>query len=313
MYGDEWPLRVTGIASAAESEWRIGQQTPERTCEGWLLVYVKSGMVEELCDTHRVLLRAGQILFHQPAELFAMRAVGEVPPEVFRMEFTADGSAMDSFRSCHMRLGNAEKSCLRQLAETVREVFQPVQDACQMPARRAEIPFGGKELQTIYLAQLLYLLARRRQRTRKQSPRARAEQEQAALVESVRLYFAQNIEKPLALDQVCDANGCSRVALQQAFRARTRMGPMEYFSCMKAEQAALLLTQGYGPWRNGPYAGVWLPGVVQQAVPRPDRPNARRLPPRPAPAASVRTVKVTTKLHIKHGNIYFHIVIKTLE
>ena len=151
MYGDEWPLRVTGIASAAESEWRIGQQTPERTCEGWLLVYVKSGMVEELCDTHRVLLRAGQILFHQPAELFAMRAVGEVPPEVFRMEFTADGSAMDSFRSCHMRLGNAEKSCLRQLAETVREVFQPVQDACQMPARRAEIPFGGKELQTIYL------------------------------------------------------------------------------------------------------------------------------------------------------------------
>lgn len=222
MYGDEWPLRVTGIASAAESEWRIGQQTPERTCEGWLLVYVKSGMVEELCDTHRVLLRAGQILFHQPAELFAMRAVGEVPPEVFRVEFTADGSAMDSFRSCHMRLGNAEKSCLRQLAETVREVFQPVQDACQMPARR-------------------------RQRTRKQSPRARAEQEQAALVESVRLYFAQNIEKPLALDQVCDANGCSRVALQQAFRARTRMGPMEYFSCMKAEQAALLLNQGYGP------------------------------------------------------------------
>lgn len=136
MYGDEWPLRVTGIASAAESEWRIGQQTPERTCEGWLLVYVKSGMVEELCDTHRVLLRAGQILFHQPAELFAMRAVGEVPPEVFRVEFTADGSAMDSFRSCHMRLGNAEKSCLRQLAETVREVFQPVQDACQMPAAR---------------------------------------------------------------------------------------------------------------------------------------------------------------------------------
>lgn len=66
-------------------------------------------------------------------------------------------------------------------------------------------------------------------------------------MESVRLYFAQNIEKPLTLDQVCDANGCSRVALQQAFRARTHMGPMEYFSCMKAEQAALLLTQGYGP------------------------------------------------------------------
>lgn len=132
-------------------------------------------------------------------------------------------------------------------------------------------------------------------------------------MESVRLYFAQNIEKPLALDQVCDANGCSRVALQQAFRARTRMGPMEYFSCMKAEQAALLLTQGYGPGETARMLGYGSPSVVQQAVPRPDRPNARRLPPRPAPAASVRTVKATTKLHIKHGNIYFHIVIKTLE
>ena len=152
MYGDEWPLRVTGIASAAESEWRIGQQTPERTCEGWLLVYVKSGMVEELCDTHRVLLRAGQILFHQPAELFAMRAVGEVPPEVFRVEFTADGSAMDSFRSCHMRLGNAEKSCLRQLAETVREVFQPVrgnpvwrQRAANHLSGTAAVPVGSPQ------------------------------------------------------------------------------------------------------------------------------------------------------------------------
>lgn len=131
MYGDEWPLRVTGIASAAESEWRIGQQTPERTCEGWLLVYVKSGMVEELCDTHRVLLRAGQILFHQPAELFAMRAVGEVPPEVFRVEFTADGSAMDSFRSCHMRLGNAEKAvCASWQKRCAR-----CSSRCRMPAR----------------------------------------------------------------------------------------------------------------------------------------------------------------------------------
>lgn len=26
MYGDEWPLRVTGIASAAESEWRIASK-----------------------------------------------------------------------------------------------------------------------------------------------------------------------------------------------------------------------------------------------------------------------------------------------
>ena len=129
MYGDEWPLRVTGIASAAESEWRIGQQTPERTCEGWLLVYVKSGMVEELCDTHRVLLRAGQILFHQPAELFAMRAVGEVPPEVFRVEFTADGSAISAAAIC----GSATPK--KAVCASWQKRCARCSSRCRMPAR----------------------------------------------------------------------------------------------------------------------------------------------------------------------------------
>lgn len=244
---EEWPIRVTEVRSAAESEWRTGQQTPERVSEGWQLVYIKSGAVEELCDTRRVVVRAGQILFHQPEELFSMRAVGEVPPEILRAEFTAAGTGMDLFRSCRMRLNSAEKSCLRQFGDTAREVFAPAQTPCQMPAARPEAPFGARELQVLYLDQLLYLLARRMQRPRRLSPRARAEQEQTALVEAVRLYFAQNIEKPLDVDAVCAANGCSRLALQQAFRARAHMGAMEYFSRMKAEQAGALLAQGYGP------------------------------------------------------------------
>ena len=260
MYGDEWPLRVTGIASAAESEWRIGQQTPERTCEGWLLVYVKAVWWKSCAIPTGCCCVPGRFCSTSPQSCLpcAQWAKFRRRCSAWNLPRTAVRWILSAAAIC----GSATpKSCLRQLAEMVREVFQPVQDACQMPARRAEIPFGGKELQTIYLAQLLYLLARRRQRTRKQSPRARAEQEQAALVESVRLYFAQNIEKPLALDQVCDANGCSRVALQQAFRARTRMGPMEYFSCMKAEQAALLLTQGTAPakrpvcWGMAPWRG----------------------------------------------------------
>lgn len=247
MQGEEWPVRVTGVDSAAISEWRTGQQTPERTCSGWLLVYVKSGAVEELCDTRRAVLRAGQVLFHQPEELFSMRAVGEVPPEVLRIEFGAQGRAMDWFRGCCMRLNSTEKSCLRQFADTMREVFPPAQDPCQMPSPRAEQPFGARQLQTLYLTQLLYLLARRMQRSRRPTPRARAEQEQAALVEAVRLYFSENIDKSLELAEVCAANGCSRLALQQAFRTRTRMGPMEYFSRMKAERAGTLLARGYGP------------------------------------------------------------------
>ena len=69
-------------------------------------------------------------------------------------------------------------------------------------------------------------------------------------MESVRLYFAQNIEKPLALDQVCDANGCSRVALQQAFRGRMLgYGSLAWFS----RRFHALTGQTPGAYRRAPH------------------------------------------------------------
>ncbi|MEE0799645.1 MAG: AraC family transcriptional regulator [Gemmiger sp.] len=247
MNQTEWPVRVTGVQASAFTEWRSGQQSPERFCEAWQLVYVHSSVVEEISDGRRIPLRSGQLLFHQPDTTHSMRAAGEVPPEVLRIEFTCEGSAVDDLRELHLRANAAERNCLRLLIETGREVFAPVTEPWQMPAPRAEIPYAARELQELYLNQLLLLVLRRRRRTRRPGPRARAEQEQAALVEGVRLYFAQNIEKSLTLPEVCRANGCSRAALQQAFRARVHTGPMDYFARMKAEKAGALLASGYGP------------------------------------------------------------------
>ena len=80
MNSAEWPIRVESVTAAALTEWRTGDQLEPNRAGGWQLVYVRSGIVEEFCDDRRVPLRAGHILFHQPEETHAMRAVGEVPP-----------------------------------------------------------------------------------------------------------------------------------------------------------------------------------------------------------------------------------------
>ena len=95
---EDFPLRIEEVTAAWASERRpqdafAGVQSP-----GWQLVYVRSGSIEELCGTRRVLLRAGGILLHQPEETFGMQTVGEIPPEVLRVDFFCSGSAMDRFR-----------------------------------------------------------------------------------------------------------------------------------------------------------------------------------------------------------------------
>ena len=82
MPNEDFPLRVDGVTAGWAAERRPEDVIPAARTDAWQLVYVRSGTIEERCDDRRVLLRAGGLLFHQPAETFGMRPVGEVPPDV---------------------------------------------------------------------------------------------------------------------------------------------------------------------------------------------------------------------------------------
>lgn len=244
-----YPFPVEAIPNASLLEWRTGETLPPSQSERWQLVCVRDGIIEETCDDRVHLLRNGGILFHQPTERYAMRAIGELPPEVLRVEFDCSAPAMDLFRRRVLVANVAERSCLRSIFEAVQEVFADP-PAPDMPAPlRGDAPFGAQQLLQVQLERLLLMLARRLLRTRKPSARSRHEQNQMALVEAVRVYFAQNISRSLTLEEVCQANDCGRVQLQQAFKARLKQAPMEYFERLRMEQAAVFLAQGYAPGR----------------------------------------------------------------
>ena len=84
MNSAQWPFRVDCVTAASLTEWRIGDELEPRPAGDWQLVYLRSGIVEEFCDDRRVTLRPGQLLFHQPEEVHAMRAVGEALPSSLR-------------------------------------------------------------------------------------------------------------------------------------------------------------------------------------------------------------------------------------
>ena len=237
---EAFPLRVEELVRGAFAEWRTSDTLPETECEDWQLVYVKDGVIEERCDERRVVLRQGGVLLHQPAETAAMRVLGELPPEVLRLDFRCGGAAMDRFRDRVFHADPTEQVALRMLCHAVELTFQdglPRQDA----------PFGALQETVVYLEAALLLLGRRAGRARKPSARALRERRHTALVGQARLYFAQNLEREVALQEVCDACGCTRQQLQQAFRARTRHGPIEDFARMRLDYAAQLLGRGATP------------------------------------------------------------------
>ena len=114
--------------------------------------------------------------------------------------------------------------------------------------------------------------------------RVRRERRQNALVEDARAYFVENLERELKVDEVCEALGCTRPQLQQAFRARLRRTAMEEFSAMRIEYAAQLLARGHPRRGRGP-DGLLLGRVFQPKIPRSHRPHTVGLPAHPAGAA----------------------------
>lgn len=244
---EEFPLRIEAITAAWAAEYRAEEVLAATQSPGWQLVYVRSGAVEERCNEKRVLLRAGGILLHQPEEIFAMHSAGEIPPEVLRIDFFCSGAAMDRFRGAVFHAEPAEQHDLTWLMKAVGELYEPVANLGERPAARQDVAFGARQQLAIHLENLLILLARRCKRPRKPTLRVRRERRQTALVEAARAYFAQNLTHEVKIDEVCEAVGCTRTQLQQAFRARLRHTAMDEFSSMRLEYAAQLLARGATP------------------------------------------------------------------
>ena len=125
MPNEDFPLRVDGVTAGWAAERRPEDVIPAARTDAWLLVYVRSGTIEERCDDRRVLLRAGGLLFHQPAETFGMRPVGEVPPDVLRLDFLCTQAGMDRFRGAVFHAEPQEQHDLNWLMDAVTEYFEP--------------------------------------------------------------------------------------------------------------------------------------------------------------------------------------------
>ena len=237
-------LRVEQLIAASSAEYRADAELPAAPHAGWVLVYLHSGNIEERCDDRRILLHPGALLLHLPGEVSGMRTVGGVPPEVLRVEFVCTGEAAEHMHGFVTHAEPGEQRDVRYLMQRIPALF----DADDPTRLQQDLALGEVQQMVLRLEDLLILVARRGRQPRRQSAvRLQRERRQAALVEAARTYFAENLRSELHIGELCEALGCSRAQLQQAFRARTRSTAGAEFTAMRLDYAAQLLARGALP------------------------------------------------------------------
>lgn len=89
----------------------------------WEFICVDRGDVGIIADHTFMLLKKGDIVFHQPNEFHAVKATGVTAPNLVVISFECHDSAMDFFRKQVLKIDDLERSLLANIIAEARDCF----------------------------------------------------------------------------------------------------------------------------------------------------------------------------------------------
>lgn len=214
----------------------------------WEFVYVDKGSVEILTDKNKYILHQGDIIFYEPNEFHAGRALDNTSPNLIIISFECSAACMEFFQNKTFQLDKEEREILSKLVKEGREAFDPPIDSPRMifPRRRSDAQFGSEQMIKNHLEILLILMIRKGRTGREKAKLTTitAENRERALVEVIIEYMDKNISENIKLEKLCTEFAISRTQLITAFKAKTGMGVKEYFNRLKIDRAKQMIRSG---------------------------------------------------------------------
>ena len=208
----------------------------------WELLYVDKGALQVSAGERSVQLTQGQLIFHAPGEFHAFAAVG-APPDLVVAGFQCDSPEMEFFRGRTAFADAVERTLLARIITEASAAFSDPLDTpgVTLLRRAPNPPFGGEQLLTAALEELLIRLVRRNPEPELPPPRRKQGED---TFEQVAAYLEQRVDRPLTLEQVCQDNLVGRSQLQKLFHTHTGGGVMEYFGQLKIQAARRMIREG---------------------------------------------------------------------
>lgn len=217
----------------------------------WEFICVDKGEVEITAGDKKVLLKKGEIAFHEPNEFHSVQALGTNPPNLVVISFHSDSPAMDFFRKKILKVDEFERTLLANIIKETRTFFDCRLDDPYLVDITTKPPelLGAPQMVKLLLIHFLIHISRRYQSALSSS---KEKDEELSLTSSVSdqnkqvfdrvlLYMEEHIHTQLTIDMICKDNLISKTRLQDIFKKQTGLGIIDYFSKLKIETAKTLI------------------------------------------------------------------------
>lgn len=210
----------------------------------WEMLYVDKGELEVWGDDRHYRTGQGTVIFHKPNEFHKFDVRNNQAPNVIVLTFDCDSAAMKRFEHAIVRLHDEERNLLANLIKEAKAAFEfPFRYPL---VRRADAPLGAEQMVKLYLETLLVLLLRRgdwRGEPRSLTLPAK-EKEYDRLTNDIIGLLQESVDAHVTLEELSSALRVSKTVLKDVFKQNTGQTVIEYFTCIKIEEAKRLIREG---------------------------------------------------------------------
>lgn len=242
-------ISIKKIYSIHYFEYMSDFSFPGESHNFWEFVCVDRGEVGIIADRTGMLLKKGEIAFHQPNEFHTVKATGKTAPNLVVVSFECRNSAMDFFRGKILKVDDLERSLLANIIAEARDCFDCRLDDPYLQNMPLKTPsaFGAEQMILNHLEHFLIHIIRRYSdssplpHTPDLIAKSTGPKSSYDLFNLINDYLEHRLCEHVKIEQICHDNLIGRSKLQKVFKEHTGMGVIEYFAYMKINTAKELI------------------------------------------------------------------------
>ncbi len=219
----------------------------EEAHDFWEVVYVDFGAIVAVVNGVEQPLKQGQAIFHQPNEEHNILTCGEFA-SVIIFSFVCESPAMAFFNGKCLALNAKERDLMADIVREGQRVFEGPFDTLNKPrlTKAAHAPFGGEQMLTTCMTQLLISLIRRdTEALRTASPETwKRQQGEKDIVEQIMVILQENLYGKISLNEISARLSFSVSHLEMVFKKHTGCGIITTLNRLKMTEAKRLISEG---------------------------------------------------------------------
>lgn len=247
-------ISITELVTIHYFEYMSDFSFPGESHDFWEFVCVDKGDVNIRMGDSNIILKKGQVAFHQPNEFHSVDATGKSAPNLVVISFHCTSPTMSFFKERILKIDESERNILADIIAEAKTVFKDrLDDPYQTEMfRSASATPEAEQLIKLHLEYFLIHLMRRYTHHYAihtdhtlSSLKVTKIKSDTEILNRIIHYMEMHLHSRITIEQICKDNMVGRSQLQKLFQQKTGLGIIEYFSNMKIEAAKEMIRTGH--------------------------------------------------------------------